>query len=195
MKFENVKKLACYLIDNEGKWFRRGDNGSCAYIGRRFRYRGSDDIIVGLSLDMCIGEEITPIKKSIGKNSFGDEFFEGDRGWFVKYHNSYIVDRIHVCDSDIKAGLHASESYKTKEQAEEMLKRYIVEEAFKNGKKLEFRGVDKNRWRNCYDPAWDWNAGEYRVKNQAEIIAHNDGTVTVNGMHLSVNDNSVTILE
>jgi len=199
MKFENVKDLACYLIDNKEVWFKV-DNGLCGFVNRRFRYVGSDNISVGLSLDWCVIKELTPLKKSFGKNSLGDEFFIGDETWFFNDVDMEVqTDIIDNSAYKVEAVDEYSESYKTKEQAEEMLERYIVEKAFEDGSVIEylFCTTANNTWIDALKPKWKWDTTKYRVKEaqKAEVITHDDGTVTINGMHLSVKDGSLTIIK
>jgi hypothetical protein len=40
-----------------------------------------------------------------------------------------------------------------------------VEKAYKEGKKIQFRNPDSDRWADCIDaPLWEWHNREYRVK-------------------------------
>ena len=54
-----------------------------------------------------------------------------------------------------------------------MLKKQIaVMQAYDNGKRIEYRHINGNTWREEDNPSWDWHTYTYRVLEEEEYVPY-----------------------
>lgn len=47
-----------------------------------------------------------------------------------------------------------------------------VMQAYRDGKRVEFRDAYKKVWRDVDEPSWDWDKSDYRVKPELKLVPY-----------------------